>query len=315
MRVDLDERLDAWLRDGLISPAQADTIRARERELAGADDRTTLAAEAVGYLGAALALIAGGLVVSRYWDRIESWGQLLLELTVAGVTFLAGWWVRQRPGAAVARLVSLLWAGSVAATAAAVALVGRDLLDLGGPATAVLTGVAVVVVGGALYTLRPRALQQLAILAGVLTAATGAILLPGSEPDAFYPGLLVAGLGIAWFLLGAGGWLTPRTTALVAGGLVAGIGLNIAPSGSHATLGLVLALVVTVAVGVASVTARSTLMLGFAVAGTFVFVPRSVFHFFGDSLGAPFALLLTGLVLIGVAVGSLRLRRDLAEEG
>ncbi len=59
------------------------------------------------------------------------------------------------------------------------------------------------------------------------------------------------------------------------------------------------------------------MLLGVGAVGIFVFVPQVVFQYFGDSLGAPVALLISGAVLIGGAVALSKLmgeiREDLAE--
>lgn len=313
MRVELKDRLESWADEGIISLAQAEAIRAREEQRDAAEGRSTLAAEAIGYLGAALAVVAGGLVVGRYWAQIEDWGRLTLAVTLAVVTFLAGWWIRERPGAAVARLVSLLWFATAAATAFAAGMVGFEMLELDPPVGSLVIGLSVTAVGGALYAIRRRSLQQIALLGGIVASAMAVLSLPDAEVDSLFYGLVAFAIGVAWFVLAAGDWLAPRATALVVGGLVAGVGLQVASVGRYAGTGITIALVTTAAVGVLSVVTRSRMLLAFGVAGTFVFVPRAVFHFFGDSLGAPFALFITGVVLIGVAVGSLRLRRELGE--
>lgn len=311
MRVDLEDRLDRWTAEGLLTPEQAVAIRSREREEPAAEGRSALAAEAIGYLGAALALVAAGLVAGRYWDRIELWGRLTLLVTIAVVTFLAGWWVRERSGAAVGRLVSLLWFATAASTTAAAVLAGDELLGLEESRLALFAGGALTLVAAMLYLRRPRPLQQVALLAGVITVSQALLTLPLAAIDPLYHGLALWATGIAWALLGHGGWLVPRTAALVLGGVVTIVGLQVGSVGDLPGEGLGLALATTAAVGVASVAARDLRLLGLAVAGTFLFVPRAVFHYFGDSLGAPFALFLTGVVLIGVAVGSLRVGRGL----
>lgn len=250
-------------------------------------------------------------MVSRYWDRIEVWGRLTLVVTIGVVTFVAGWWVRERPSPAVGRLVSLLWFATVVATASAAALAGSELLGLEEARLALLVGGDVTVVAAGLYVPRRRPLQQLGLLVGVVTVSQALLTLPDAPIDPLYHGLVLWVTGIAWVLLAVGGWLAPRTAGLVLGGVVVGIGLQVATVGDRPGLGLTLALATTATVGVLSVVARDLVLLGFAVAGTFLFVPRAVFSFFGDSLGAPFALFITGIVLIGVAVGSLRLGRDL----
>ena len=54
--------------------------------------------------------------------------------------------------------------------------------------------------------------------------------------------------------------------------------------------------------------------LAVGAAGLFVLVPQLVFDLFGDAIGAPATLLVVGLLLVLVAVGLGRARREVAAE-
>ena len=45
-------------------------------------------------------------------------------------------------------------------------------------------------------------------------------------------------------------------------------------------------------------------------AGIFVFVPQIIFEYFGDTIGVPLALFVTGVVLLGAALLVARLRTE-----
>jgi len=63
-----------------------------------------------------------------------------------------------------------------------------------------------------------------------------------------------------------------------------------------------------------SVTLRNTILLGFGAAGIFIFVPQIIFEYFGDTIGVPLALFLTGVVLLGGALLVARLRTEVVSE-
>jgi hypothetical protein len=88
------------------------------------------------------------------------------------------------------------------------------------------------------------------------------------------------------------------------------VGSQIVGAGDHRGAGLVLACVVAgllVAVGVAD---SRPLFLGAGAVAVFITVPQVVVHFFGDTIGAPVALLLTGVALLATALALIRLRRE-----
>ncbi|CAN5481500.1 hypothetical protein BH23ACT9_BH23ACT9_02420 [soil metagenome] len=312
MASDLASRLGEWVGAGLISDDQAAAIEAHERAGEGSSTSSSIA-EVVGYLGAALVLIAGALIVGQFWDQIRPWGRIALTATLSLVLFAAGWAFRRVQTPAVRRLTSVLWFATVIGVAFTVGLaVGERLLDTDRAFALIVTSVVTLAAGG-LYALRQSPLQLIALGLGVASTAIAAATYPQAEVDPLFIGLLLWGLGVACVLLSAGGWLHPATTGQVLGLLGVGIGAETATFGQYTAVGLTIGLVSTAVLLAVSVTARSTLLLGFAVAGIFVVVPHAVFHFFGDSIGAPFALLLTGLLLVGAAVGLVRLRREIAE--
>ncbi|MDR9452235.1 MAG: hypothetical protein RI637_13580, partial [Acidimicrobiia bacterium] len=63
-----------------------------------------------------------------------------------------------------------------------------------------------------------------------------------------------------------------------------------------------------------SVGLRNTMLLGFGAGGIFIFVPQIIFEYFGDTIGVPLALFLTGVVLLGAALLIARLRTEVVAE-
>ena len=309
--------LDRWVTAGLLTAEQASAIADHEAAPEAPpvkDEGPSVLTEVIGYLGAALIITAGGLVVDQFWDRITGWGQVLLTATITAVLIGAGWALRDRETPAIRRLVSLLWAAGVIGVAFTVGVAtGPAALDATNEWAVVLTSTAVLAAAVPLYALRRSPLQLVAVAAGLMaTAGSSLTFVPGELP-AVYLGLPIWAIGAAWLLLTQDGWLTPQRTAQALGLLALGVGAQIMGTDSEPAAGLVLALVSTAAVLAIAVPTGSLVMLGFGVAGVLIFVPQAVFHFFGESLGAPIALLLTGLLLVGGAVGLVPLRREVAE--
>lgn len=317
MTFDLDQRLRAWVDADLISPQQAAAIRGHEqagtgpRERRDVGGRRATLVEAIGYLGAALAVVAGGLVIGQYWPQIAPWGRVVLTATLTLAVGAAGAALRGSAQPPVQRLVGLLWFATSVGTAFVVGVAAEGLAGAADRDQWLAVAVAVLVVSAVLHRLWPRSLQLVALAGGTVGTALAAVAYPHAAVAPLAVGLLVWALGVAWVLLAAGGWLLPATTGQVLGLLGVGAGAQAAATGDHIAAGLLLALVSTALVLWAAAAAGSTLLLGFAVAGVVLFVPQAVFHFFGDSLGAPLALLLTGLLLVAAAVGLALLRREI----
>jgi hypothetical protein len=93
VKFDLEERLEAWVADDLIAPTQADAIRSAERRRGSAGptwDRGAahLAARGGPRLpGAALAVVALGLLITDLWDQLEAWARVLVAAVVTVGTF------------------------------------------------------------------------------------------------------------------------------------------------------------------------------------------------------------------------------------
>ncbi len=312
MRIVLEERLDVWVREGLVSADQADRIRAREGRAGRDDDRRSVLAESIGYLGAALTVVATGLVLGEWWDRIAPWGRLVLALTLTVAVFAAGWVLRHRESGTIRRLTSVLWFATAVGVAASAGLAAEQA-DLADRATALVVAVCTTVAAAALHRRRPAPLQVVALAAGVIGVAMTALAYPEASVDELYTGLLLWAVGVAFLLLGAGGWLMPPRTTQVVGLLASGVGCQVAAVGEPGAVGLVLALVSAGALLWVATAIADTVLLSFAVAGVFVFAPQAVFEFFADSIGAPLALLLAGLLLVAAAVGLVVLRREITE--
>jgi hypothetical protein len=217
----LDDDLARWCAAGLLSQAQADAIRAHEVRIAAARTRPAAApdsaasapvppqpvrarripvvAEALGYLGGALALGGLALLLGRSWPDLATAGRLALSGGGAAALLGAGALVREEAEPALARLRGFLW---LAGTGAAALFAGVLVADGVGaaPKTVLLAGAgAVALLSAQLWRGLDRPLQQVTCLASVAVFA-GALV---SEFATAGPiGLAVWAVGAALLALG-----------------------------------------------------------------------------------------------------------------
>lgn len=291
----------------ILSAEQAQAVLDAERARSGGSRRLPVI-EAVGYLGALLALSGAVTLVLQYWREVPTAGRLGLLAAVAAVTWLVGARIGEDAATALIRLRAALW---LASTAAAAAFSGQAASDLAHAADAAIwlwAGLVAAVHSGLLWglpgRLRDRPAQHLACVAGVFMAAGGAAGLAGG-PGAV--GLAVAGAGAVWVVAGWLALLPPPLIALTAGGVavLAGAGITAGDWADAAPLLGLAAAAVLLAVGVATDRTPLTVV---GLAGLFGYLPWTVGHFFADSLGVPLAILLCGIALLTVTL--VVLRRD-----
>lgn len=312
-RSPLDATLREAVTEGIITAEQADQIAILEagRQVPGAGEAPRggrlrpLVAEAVGYVGGALAMLAAFILAAEFWADLQPWARVAL-LAVAATGLLAAGVAARAERGPVDRLRGFLWMLSAAAVAGTVGVGLVEYTGLEGEPVTLAAGTAVVVYGGALWRARVAGLQQLVVLAGAVVAlAAGLAVVDAALAD--WIGLAVWAVGVAWALLAWAGRIQPAAVGLAAGALLA----VLAPAtGAGAALGWLLGLGLVTAVGLAaaSIPLRQMLPLALGIFGLVVYVPRIIFEYFEDTLGAPVSLLLTGIVLVAVAVVLARVR-------
>lgn len=185
--------LDRWRQAELLSEEQVAAIVRFEAEReppAGtastpapvarrSTSRVPLVAEALGYLGGALAGVGVVLVAAHYWEDLALAGQLALAAGASIVMFVVGLLVGRLGDPAFDRMRAFVWAASSAAAGTCGVVVVRGGLDSDDAAALVLGGaVAVAAHSGALWRLRDRPVQQLIALGAAVTAvgSCGALL-------------------------------------------------------------------------------------------------------------------------------------------
>lgn len=318
---ELPPKLREWTELGLIGHEQAVAIEAHETHAQGASAgsgrrRMPALGEALGYLGAALVAVAGAILLAEYWDRLRYGARLGLVALITALMLSVGMFLRRTEEPAADRLVGFTWALAVGGAAWFVGLiVGRDGFGLqpAPMATAISSGAAAL--GLALWWLRPRWQQHLVAFAAFGATVLSVLSLPAVAPDPFFYGMAIVAYGLVWLLLGEAEIVRPPAVAWWLGLLAILGGLRVAPSDGYVGLGLVVAMVATAGLLTAGVVTGRSLLAGSGAVAVFLFVPQAVFHFFGDTVGAPAALLLIGLVLLGAALVVVRSQREPDQPG
>jgi hypothetical protein len=320
----LRDRVGVWTRAGIITTEQADRILqsevgsgappsrdSRPSDDTSRDDRRARIAEVVGYVGAAFALGAIGLLVAEFWSDLVVWARVALAGVLAAVAVGAGALLRGRRAPALQRLVGVLWLAGLAATAWLVGIVAWDVLGVPERWMPTVIGVVTLAVAGPLLLLGRHVLVQLAAFVALGSATAGTLVaIAPLEPGALAFGLLLVGGGATWGLAGAGGWLGPRVSAEVTGAVFMLIGAQVLTGTGWPRTALVAGIVIAFVLVALSVVGGRLHLLYLGALGLFVSVPRLVFALFSDTLGAPATLLTTGVLLILMAVGLARFRRS-----
>ena len=306
----LTERLAEWRNAGLITSEQAGLIEQHERSRAeAAPPRTSVAAEILGYLGGALALVAAIVLASQFWAQLATWSRLaLVAVTTLAVGGSAVVIERGDRTPALLRLADFLHLLSTLGLAFFV-----RLLLVEGAASSEQAGLTAAAGVAAAYSAwlwwrRQGLLQHAALFVALLvTAVSGLNLVERLQAD--YAGLGVWGYGLAWGLLAWGGVLRPRAVGYALGAAAVVFGSLLFSADSLLRLGFGLAS--SAGLVAAGVGLRTPVVLGLGALGVFIFVPRISFEVFGDTAGGALALLISGVFLLAGAIVLTRTGRGL----
>ena len=126
-----------------------------------------LFAEALGYIGGVLVLVALGVIVSEYWSDLGVAGRLAVSAGAAGGLFGLGAILAVERDEALRRLRAFLWLGSAAGTGLLAGVVVVDLIDSQSDRTITMAVAgAFALQCGLLWRNRFRPLQQLGFVIG-----------------------------------------------------------------------------------------------------------------------------------------------------
>jgi hypothetical protein len=317
----LFEHLATWERRSLLTHEEVDAIARFEEQQGPRASRVPLIAEVVAYLGAALAVGAVVALVGPRWGEISHGQKLLGAGTITVALLLAGAYLRGVAEPAARRLAGVLWTLGLGAMTGFLALVLFDLAPGQDPApwSVFVLGMTVGLAARLLLLWLPCEPLMVAMFVGTVAAVVGAGVW-GVESgwtwlDDFrgWPAIAILLASLPFLVAGATGALTPDKSALALGA----IGVVIAPmyAMEWTGFGLLLGVGVSIALLGSSVWLRNTPMLIGGALGLFGYLVGTIVYFLSDTVGVPLALLLSGAVLIGVAVVTARLRRLTDREG
>ena len=269
--------------------------------------RVSLVTEALAYVGAILVLAGGGAAVAQRWDQLGAWAHVAVfagpALFFLGIGVLL-YGVRD---AAVQRLVGVVWFLSSVGVGAATGLLVYDVLHVADSDGALWIGLATAAYSAGLWLVRRRALQDAALFGGVVITVVGTIVAVSPDPTVVVPALVLWALGLLWATLGWLRLLEPLWVSLPLGVVLALVAPTVAVADQGwmyivaiATAGTVMAL---------SVPMHNTPLLGLGTVAMFGYVTGAVVQYFGDTLGVPAALAVTGVVILVLAVVTARLAR------
>lgn len=298
----LHDRLGRWVAAGLIDADQAARIEAAERAdrpRGTRDGRTPLVVEALGYLGGALAVIAGFLAVNEFWPDIPTVAELAFAAAGAAVLLLTGAAVPTGRDPALERLRGVLWLLSTACLAAFTGLLGAKVWHLEPTSTGTLASSAAAVYGLLLWRRTRSPLQHLAVFAALAVAVGCGISRADADLVLWGPGLGVWGLSALWGLAAYKDLVPPRTVGLIAAaaGLLVGAQLTMETAAGH-----VLALMTVAGLVTAGVMARRVWLVAFGAYGIVQILPQTVARYLPQSAAAPIAVFSAGVVLLGAAL-------------
>ena len=309
--------------------AEPDVGKARPR---GPDDGSSergmpAIAEALGYIGGALALAAVIALLITFWEELGIVGHVGVGAALAVAGLVGGFVLGRNEGAAAQRLSHFLLVAGVAGVGVAVGFAVRDILYTYLPTSLSVrvastdaaewgwfAGAAAVAVSGGLVWWRQKTvLQHLAFGLGVAAAALLALpLIPIEGPDWGVGATLVA-VALVWGALSLRDLLPPRTVGLVlsALGIVGGIEMMALMTTPMPMWALWLGAAACAALVWAGSRIEELGVLGIGAVGLTVFAGQLVGEYLGFGAGTAIALIIVGFTVLGTG---LRLTQRLAPD-
>jgi hypothetical protein len=311
-----------WTAAGLIDAAQASRIEQAEAgrtrpggaaqapaapppAVAGANRRLPLVVEALGYLGAVIAIAAGIVAVRQFWPHVPAGAELAFAGVAAVLLLAAGIVVKTGGEPAFTRLRSVLWLLATASAASFVAVLAGRFGQLSGADTALLCSLTWASCAIPLWWRERSALLQLSMFGGLVALAESTIARLVTAPPLWEFGLVLWLMSAIWGVAAWRKYITPETAGLTASGAGVLIGASLT---MDTAAGVVLALATVAALLAAGVILRRVLFLGLGAVGVIWVVPHAVSRYLASSAAAPFAVAAVGLVLAAIAVWLARTR-------
>jgi hypothetical protein len=307
---DYRDSLQTWRDAGLITDEQANNITRFEEERARRDGPQIPAiVEVLIYLG--VSAVVGSIIalMSNAWETLTSPARAVTLVIGAALGGAGGMLLRREGNTPLTRASTVLWVVSVgfmwgagavlAADTDTTGSIGGRILLAGAPATALAV---------AYYGFERRALLFLAAIGSVIAEVFAAQDAIGTQQTTTSAGLLLVAVGVLTWVILEGGVIRPRWVGDLTASALVTIGFFTCSAAGSGTWAEFVGLGVAGGMLWLSIQRHSTELLAVGSIALFSFITKIIFEHLADSLGAPLALLLTGVALIGVAIMMTRLR-------
>ncbi|MBA7481137.1 hypothetical protein ES707_16607 [subsurface metagenome] len=327
-------KIEEWVEEGLISHEQAEALKQREIKstMEFVPARRVGINEIFVYLGSLVIFLALAFLVSLNWKALGSVGRILSILIPTIIMLVLGWLLRSSDSIYLKRGAQALWLGGCLLSGLTfwVIFYELDLMNLQelGPSDPwVLLGcLLATVLAGAAFIFLPSITQSITFhLWGSILLSSFIGWLGNIIPrfNHFYENLLLLLIGLIagglWLVLSE--WLRMREKkSLVWVSQIFGALTILSFTGLLATdtygftwwqeiIMVGIAFLASIAFIVISVKKQSRIFLYCGAAFLLFIITYVNFEHFADKIGMPIALFITGVLLIGVGLGTGRLRR------
>ena len=307
--------IENWVSVGLLTADQASAIEHYEvqRRTRLVPPRISPAIEALAYVGGTLLTVGAGMLISRYWNDMGDAAHLGIVGAAAAGTGVVGAIVGESEPVA-RRLRGFLWALSAGGIGAFVGLLTFSVLDRTGEPVAFATASAIAFSSAWYWMRRDRPLQHtITFIAFVVASGIGIALSTGGNPSAWI-GLAFWMIGTLWAAAAWQRWVPPEIIGFALGAVLTLVGAGITGN-RFDWLAPLLGLATAIAWTTIGIGMNEVLALALGVIGIFIFMPWTLGRFFGESLGAPVIVMLSGALLLGIVAMLWRRRSQGAQIG
>lgn len=315
----VSEHLSRWVKAGVLDESTASRIRDYEHDQArvratsedGERFERPGVVEALVYLGLVVVSVGALVLLVSNWDQLTSWARIAVVAASTAVTLALGFGLRAMDDSAVRRGGQAAWLVSVALFAVLLAVIIQETTggidDEDSTQWMLLIAASSLIYASVLWAIEPSHAQVLAIGgAGFFLAQTA-----GAWPDEFsvelaaVTGVAIGGTGL---VLSELGFMQPRSAARPIFSLVALVTSFMAMfETALAWEFLVFAVAGTlIAAGVAR---NSFTMLVLGILGAFIGLVSFMFAHFSSEIGAPVALIISGVLLLAAAMITVQARK------
>ena len=261
-------------------------------------------AEAVGYVGAVLAMVGVVQLVGRSWSSFEQPVRIGLLGGLAAALLVAGLLLRDEDEPAIWRLRGFVMLLSTAALAGCAGVVFVDSFEMTNESVTIGIGLVVAGYSALLWMLRDRPAQQATTFIGIVEAVAGTVAL---WDGAGAVGLSITALGGIWVFMNMRLGQHARSVSVQLG-LIA---LLVGPATtfeSFREVTPVIGLAVSLAVVVVGTRLDEFFFTGAGVLGIMGYLPFGIAQWFGDTLQVSGVMVVSGLMLLGAMLVIMRRR-------